>query len=264
MNEIVFAPLFLAIYGGIFSLFLAISYFLLRTKADPKVDVVEKILPGLNCGACGYASCHAYAKALVYEDAPLGRCAPGGAAAAELIGKLLSKSGKVDKVVAVVKCAGGSKKKFEYSGISSCSAARLVYSGPLVCEWGCLGFGDCVRVCPFNAIFIKDGVAVVDSSKCTGCGLCVEVCPQKIIELIPAKQRFFVACSNHGKTEVRQYCKNGCFACGICVSPRFNPDGIAEMKENLPVILRDKVADAAQLAKAGEKCPVNAWKEISG
>ncbi len=264
MNEILFAPLFLAIYGGVFSLFLAISDLLLRTKSDPKVEMIEKILPGQNCGACGYASCQAYAKALVYDNAPIGLCAPGGAEAAELIGKILSKRGEVYRKVAVVKCSGGSKKKFAYSGPQTCAAAKLVYSGPLVCEWGCLGLGDCVRACPFQAISIENGVAVVNAEKCTGCGLCVEACPQKIIELVPVEQRYFIACSNHGKTEVRQYCKNGCFACGICVSPKFNPDGVVEMRENLPVILRDKVANASQLSKAGEKCPVKLWREIPG
>ena len=120
-----------------------------------------------------------------------------------------------------------------------------------------------MEVCPAGAISISEsGSAFVDAGKCTGCGLCVSVCPRKIIELKPVTQPYYVACSSEDKREVRDYCKNGCFSCGICTGKKFNPDGVIEMKNNIPVVLWDKVTDAEQVRTAGGKCPVRVWKKI--
>jgi len=264
MKEVLEGPLYLGIFGGVFGVFLAIANYFLKVKEDPKVEIIAKILPGANCGACGFASCEAYAKALVQGDAEPGKCAPGGEAALEAINKILGLDVKLEKRVAFVRCQGGAVEKFRYRGIETCEASVIVGGGHIACPYGCLGFGDCVRACPFGAIFINEnGVAEVDASKCTGCGICVEACPRKVIELVPARIEYYVACSSKDKLEVKKYCKNGCFGCGICASKKFNPDGVVEIVENLPIVHFDKVSSPQQLELAGSKCPVKAWKKIS-
>ncbi|MCD6311504.1 MAG: 4Fe-4S binding protein [Elusimicrobia bacterium] len=263
-DGILTAPLLLGAAGGLFALFLAVSDILLSVKKDPKVGMVEKALPGLNCGACGFSSCAAYAKAVVDGSAEIGKCASADEESIKFLRTVFSSSAPAEKKVAVVRCSGGSALKFAYKGVSSCSAAALVSGGFLECAYGCLGMGDCEDVCPHGAIKVgAGGTASVDYSKCTGCGLCVKACPRGIIELIPVSQKYYVACGSRDKMEVRKYCKNGCFACGVCAGKKFNPDGVVEMVDNLPVVRGDKLKDSSQLLTAGSKCPVKVWKEIS-
>jgi len=262
MNEILIAPVFLAAFGGFFSLILAVADHFLSVAEDPKVEIVEKILPGLNCGACGFSSCNAYAKAIVSGKAEIGLCAAAGEPAVKMLNSIFSQEAVIEKKIAIVKCSGGSSQKFSYKGIPSCSAAVLVGGGNIECSYGCLGLGDCVDVCPFGAIGIGgNGAAVVSYDKCTGCGLCVSACPRNLIEVVPVTHPYFVACSSRDKADVRKYCKNGCFACGICTGKKFNPDEVLEMKDNLPVVIWEKVKNIAQIEKAVEKCPVKVWQK---
>ncbi|MBU3955967.1 4Fe-4S binding protein [bacterium] len=264
MDGILAAPVLLGAAGGLFALFLAVADIFLAVKEDPQEAMVASALPGLNCGACGFASCAAYAKAVVSGDAEIGKCSSADEESIKFLKTIFSSSGSSEKKTAVVRCAGGSVLKFAYKGVASCQAAELLGGGHLECFYGCLGLGDCETVCPFGAIKVgPEGTAKVDYAKCTGCGLCVKACPKGIIELLPVSRKYYVACSSPDKTEVRAYCKNGCFACGICAGKKFNPDGVLIMKDNLPVVLEDKLKDSSQLLTAGSKCPVKAWKEIS-
>ncbi len=257
------APVILGLGGCLFALFLAVSDMFLSVKEDPRVEMVEKALPGLNCGACGFSSCSAYAKAVVDGKSEIGKCAVADEKSIEFLRTVFDSSASAEKKIAVVRCSGGSVVKFAYTGVPSCSAAALVAGGPLECSFGCLGLGDCERVCPVGAIKVGgNGTALVDYSKCTGCGLCVKACPKGIIELIPVSREYYVSCSSRDKMEVRKYCKNGCFACGVCAAKKFNPDGVVEMRENLPVVLEDKLKDSSQLFTAGSKCPAKVWKKI--
>ncbi|MEA2082609.1 MAG: (Fe-S)-binding protein [Elusimicrobiota bacterium] len=258
------APVLLGAAGGLFALFLAVSDIFLEVKKDPKVELVEKALPGLNCGACGFSSCAAYARAVVAGKAEIGKCASADEESMKFLKTVFLSTSSSEKKVAVIRCSGGSAVKFAYEGVPSCEAAALVAGGHLECSYGCLGFGDCEAACPHGAIKVgADGIAEVNHLKCTGCGLCVKACPRGVIELIPVSQKYYVACSSKDKTEVRKYCKNGCFACGICAGKKFNPDGVVEIKDNLPVVIKDKLKDPSQLFTAGSKCPVKVWKKIS-
>jgi len=183
------------------------------------------MLPKANCGACGFAGCESYADWLVSDQkASVEKCTVGGPELAVGIGRLFGKEVTVTaKKKAVIVCSGGENctDRFSYQGVSTCKAVNLVFGGQKSCLYGCLGFGDCVKVCPFNAITL-DGpgkVPVINLAKCTGCGLCVASCPKKIIELVE-EEKFKVAVSCKSKDKgavVRKICKTGCIGCGICV-----------------------------------------------
>ena len=263
MNEFLIAPLFLAAFGGFFSLVLAVADHFLSVAEDPKVEIVERILPGLNCGGCGFSSCNAYAKAIIEGKAEAGLCAPGGESALRMLNSIFSQEVRIEKKVAVVKCSGGSSQKFSYKGPPSCSAAVLVGGGLTECSYGCLGLADCVNVCPFGAIGIgANGAAVVSYDKCTGCGLCVSACPRNLIEITPVAHPYFVACSSRDAAEVKKYCKNGCFTCGICTGKKFNPDEVLVMKDNLPVVVWEKARNISRIETAVAKCPAKVWKKM--
>ena len=233
-------------------------------KMDPRVEKITKILPGANCGACGYPGCSGYADAVAAGEAPVSNCAPGGDKVARLIADIMGiEGGDIEAKVAAVKCRGGDKeaaKKFTYNGIKDCNAAVLVSGGDKECSWGCLGLGSCVDVCPFDAIKINDnGVAEVDPKKCTGCGKCVSACPKNIISLIPASSKIFLACSNHDRgAKVKKYCTVGCTACTLCV--KSTPSGAIEMKNNLPVLDYSKEEN---FVTAAHKCPQKCFTDLA-
>lgn len=166
-----------------------------------------------------------------------------------------------EPVMAAVHCKGGDKeaaKKFHYEGIHDCRAAVLVADGNKECAWGCLGMGSCMEACPFEAIVIHNGVAVVNPKKCTGCGQCVEICPKNIIQLMPASAKIFLACSNHDLgAKIKRYCEVGCTACGLCV--KTTPSGAIEMKDFLPVLDYSKEEN---FVTAAYKCPQNCYMDI--
>lgn len=193
-----------------------------KIKSDPRKDEIALLLPGVNCGACGFVGCEQYAVALTTENVDTSLCKVGGQDVVSKIAKILGKeSSDVVRKIAVVMCVGGTKCKddFVYSGIKKCSYANNFVEGQKMCKYGCLGFGDCVSVCPFDAIHInKIGVAEVDILKCTGCGLCVKSCPKKIIKLVPCVYKVHIKCTSQDRGNfVRQVCSVGCIACGICI-----------------------------------------------
>lgn len=221
MNGILSAVVTVGATGLIFGLLLAVAAVIFKVNADERIGKIEEVLPGANCGGCGFAGCGAYAAAVVEKDAPINCCGVGGAVVTEKIGEIMGKTAeKSEPMTARVLC-GGTKEaaniKYDYDGVSDCNAVLRLANGPKECEFGCLGYGTCSKVCKFDAIHVIDGVARVDEEKCTACGMCVKACPKKVIELVPKRSTVSVLCKNRlmGK-ETMKMCSSGCIGCKIC------------------------------------------------
>lgn len=228
-----------------------------HVEVDPKVAAIQELLPGANCGACGYPGCNEYGVQLVEGGAKPGECPQCSADVLEKIAAILGVS--VTDVLpfkAVVHCAANDMHKLhrrEYTGEMSCTAANLV-SGIQGCTYGCIGLGDCSRACPHGAIRVQDGLATIAYDKCVGCKLCASACPRNIISIIPFKRSrmLVVKCSNHDAgVDVKAVCKVGCLGCGMCM----RQDGIFKILENLPIIDYDQFDEEARYAVAITKCP---------
>ncbi|ADO77377.1 RnfABCDGE type electron transport complex subunit B [Halanaerobium praevalens] len=228
-----------------------------KVEQDPRVGKVEDALPGVNCGACGYAGCSAFAEAVAAGEAPVNGCPVGGdkvaAEVAEIMGADSDDSG--DKLVAELLCAGGIKetaKSGKYQGIQTCKAANAVNGGEKSCQYSCLGFGDCESVCPFDAIYMSEnGLPQIDPEKCTACGKCITECPRNILLLAPMSAQNHIRCSSHNSGKiVRKSCEVGCIACSLCA--KVCPVDAIEIKDNLAVIDYEKCVNCG---KCAEKCP---------
>lgn len=209
--------------GAILGLGLAIASRALAIKKDEKLEQLENALPGLNCGACGYAGCSSYAEALLGDETDLTKCSPGGSETAKELARLLGQSVEVsaEKKVAQVHCRGGrtkAKQQYQYSGIQDCNAAYLLYKGDKECKFGCIGLGSCIEVCPVDAIDYDDeGLVWVSKEKCIACGKCIDVCPTGVMKWIPYDADYMVACSSTDKGgAVKKYCEVGCIGCKLC------------------------------------------------
>ena len=239
---------------------LAATFF--GVEEDAKATAIRDCLPGANCGACGYSGCDGYAKALANQETEATNlCVPGGDSVAREIAEILGVEAQdVVEKVAYVACNGNCNtvvKKFDYHGPKTCVANELLYHGDKACTYACHGYGDCVRVCPQNAISIKDGVAWVDPQKCIGCGICVRECPNHIIKLINDTTKVVVQCSNHDKGAVtRKNCTNGCIGCMKC--QKACPHGAITVEDNLAVI---DYSICTGCAKCVEVCPVHCLHE---
>lgn len=253
----------MAILGAVFGLGLAIAAVRFHVVVDPRVEKALNALPGINCGACGYAGCEAYAQAVV-NDEECNLCVPGGHATAAAVAHIMGKAlgDEVLPVRAVVHCQGGTDKcgnRFLYDGIEDCAAAQLLQAGPKACAYGCLGYGNCARACPFDAITMgEDLIPRVDWDKCTGCGACVKACPRSLVETLPISTSVIVACSSQdkGKT-VKQTCSVGCISCWICVKK--SPEGAVEKNGNLPKLTYPQDIDYAEAADA---CPMKCFVTV--
>lgn len=211
--------------GVVFGLTLAAVAKRFQVPVNPVVERVRAYLPSANCGACGFAGCQAYAEAVVERgDVSPNLCIPGRAAVAQAIAEATGKTmGTVADRVVVMRCHGTSafaREEARYIGVDTCAAASLVFGGPKACKNGCLGLGDCVRACPFDALFLSpDGIAAVDYDKCTGCGVCVPVCPKELFQLYPRDRRIELSCVAKDKQSVvRATCMVGCTLCRKCVT----------------------------------------------
>ncbi|MBQ7541148.1 MAG: RnfABCDGE type electron transport complex subunit B [Clostridia bacterium] len=224
MNPILFAVLLVSAIGLIAGLGLSVASVVMAVPVNEKTEKIRECLPGANCGACGFSGCDGYADALsTGKTTNTALCSPGGRDAAEAIAAItgLSVSESVP-MTAVVHCCGNhasAVNKLEYMGIESCRMAIQVFGGPKACAYGCLGFGDCRRECPFEAITICDGVAWIDPDKCHACKKCVAVCPKHLISVVPKNAGIpAVLCSNHDKgAATRKACSAGCIGCMKCV-----------------------------------------------
>lgn len=200
---------------------LALAAKKLAVRKDPVAERIEELLPGANCGGCGYPGCPAFAEAVAEGKAPPNGCVVVGPEVDERIAKAAGQEVEESvKRIAVVRCGGGhsATDAFEYHGPPECASAMLVMGGQKTCPYGCLGFGDCVEACPFDAIRMGDGgIPVVDEESCTACGKCVDACPKGIIDLWPAENDVMVACSSKDKGGVaRKACSVACIGCRKC------------------------------------------------
>ena len=244
----------------VFGLLLCIASVVMAVKVDKREELIVQILPGANCGGCGYAGCADYARCIVHDDVPLNKCSAGGQAVIDAIAAILGKeSVKSEPLFAVPMCLGSSdlaKNKFNYHGVNSCSAAVNFVSGQKACPSGCLGYGDCVEACQFDAIKIIDGVARVDKNLCVGCGACAIKCPKHIIQMVPKASTTYVMCSNTltGKA-VLSACKTGCIACKKCT--KVCPSSAITVENNLARIDYSKCTNCGECAAVcPQKCIV--------
>ncbi|MFO8059242.1 MAG: RnfABCDGE type electron transport complex subunit B [Bacillota bacterium] len=235
----------LMILGLLFGAGLAFASRVLAVKRDERIEAIEAMLPGVNCGGCGYAGCSAFSEAMVRGEASVMACSVCSnevlAKVAEILGEEIDTSAV--KTVALVCCWGtrdAAKARFSYSGIADCAAMEAIAGGHKLCEYGCLGGGSCVDACPFGAITMgKEGIPVVDVDRCTGCGKCVEACPRDIIDMVPVNQPVLLLCrAELGPRDARKVCSNACIGCGLCAK-RCPQDAIT-MKNHLPVVDFDK------------------------
>lgn len=259
---IIYSCLALGGLGILFGIFLGFAARRFAVKVDPRVEKIAGLLPGANCGACGQAGCHAFAELMSEGRISMNSCVSLKEKEAEEIAGLLGiTAAKNIKKVAAVHCRGGKKEakiKFDYNGPYDCRASLLVGNSPKACDYGCIGFGDCMRACPFNAIRINgDGLPVVDIAACTGCGKCVMACPRNIISLVPRQTRIYLGCRSQDRGKaVKEVCSVGCIGCTICARPDITPSGVIRMKGSLPEVDYDKAED---ISRAYEKCPTHSY-----
>jgi len=259
-DTVIMTLIVLAALGIVFGVALAIVAARFVVKADPKVEKVRDVLPGANCGACGFAGCMGYAEAVAGNpDVAVSLCAPGKAAVAEKIAEITGKKAeKMEPKIARVFCQGGtslSQRKFIYTGVQDCTAAVLAAGGGKSCEYGCLGYGTCMRACPFDAITMSaDDLPIINKEKCTACGKCVAACPKQVIELALMSKAVVISCHSRDKgLEVKKKCQVGCIACGICV--RTCPVEAIKVDNNLARIDHSKCIVCGLCVK---KCPTSA------
>lgn len=214
--SIVFPVLTIGGMGVLFGVGLGFAGVKFKVEQDPKIPEVREALPGANCGGCGYAGCDALAEAIVKGNAAVNACPVGGASVAEKVAAIMGvEAASGEKMAAFVKCSGDCEKagnKFKYEGIEDCKYESALNGGSKACSYGCLGDGNCVRVCQFGALSIVNGVAVVNEDKCTSCGQCVAACPKHLIEIVPVKNKVRVHCSSHDMPKaVKEKCTIGCW-----------------------------------------------------
>lgn len=249
--------------GLLFGILLALFIHLFGIEEDEKSKAVRAALPGINCGACGYKGCNDYAEALSKGLAKPNLCIPGAEAVAKELGAILGVEVEEPKdVVAFVHCNGtcdATSEKVVYEGIASCKARAMIYGGPKACSYGCLGCGDCAKVCISQAICIANGIARVDTSRCVGCGLCAKECPKKIISMIPQEAATVVYCSSRDKgADARKACKNACIGCKKC--EKICPDQAITVTNHCAVIDYTKCTGCGLCV---ENCPTGCLQKAS-
>lgn len=253
--EILTPILIVGLIGLLAGVILAVASLVMAVPKDEKAEALEEVLPGANCGACGFSGCPGYAAAMAKGEAKPGLCSPGGAEVAQKCGEILGAGQvEVEYKSALVRCMGSydnTTDKMVYDGIPSCSAAAFLMGGVTSCRYGCMGLGDCVRACEYGAVTVCNGVARIDPHKCRGCSKCVEACPKGMIKFVPLKRQAVVRCSNCDKAkETMQVCKVGCIGCGKC--QRTCEFGAVSVKDGLAAV------DAGKCMGCGacvEACP---------
>lgn len=242
--------------GAALALFLAYADKKFQVEEDPALEAIAGILPNTNCGGCGYPGCRMLAEKLLAGEAPPNACIAGGNDTAKKLAEVLGvAAGDVKRIIAVVLCKGGHKeaeKRATYKGDMTCTAANLT-GGDKSCSYGCLGYGECVEACKYDAMAMDDnGLPVVFHDKCVGCGACARACPRNIIEMHPEDHKLFVYCRSKDKgAYAKKVCSVACIACGLCVKDCTVAGGIV-LKDNLAVINHDL---APQNDESTKRCP---------
>lgn len=258
ITTVLLAAVVVGVIGLLIGLLLGYAGKKFAVEIDAREERVRAALPGNNCGGCGYAGCDGLAKAIVAGEASVDACPVGGASVAAEVGAIMGveAAGGIRKV-AFVACGGTcdvTRTKYTYSGVEDCAAAMVVPgAGDKLCSYGCLGFGSCVRACPFEAIHIVGGIAKVDEDKCKACSKCVAACPKHLISLIPESQPVRVKCSSPERAkQVMQACDVGCRGCTLCA--KVCPQKAITMENNLPVVNPELCEGCFVCA---EKCPAH-------
>ena len=263
IKGIIIAALIVGVIGILIGLFLGIAGLKFKVEVDPKEEAVLGVLPGNNCGGCGFPGCAGLAAAIAKGEAPVNGCPVGGNEVAAKVAEIMGvEAQNTAPVVAYVHCQGDcekAKSDYAYTGVEDCRMAAFVPNGgPKACNSGCLGYGTCVKECPFDAIHIVNGIAVVDDEKCKACGKCVAVCPKHLISLVPKNAKIRGACSSTDKGPVAmKLCDVACIGCGICVK---NCPNEAIRVENFRAIIDYEKCTGCGICK--EKCPKKAIVEV--
>ncbi|MDR1979423.1 MAG: RnfABCDGE type electron transport complex subunit B [Synergistaceae bacterium] len=249
--------------GLTFGALLAFASIKFFVKTDERISLIRDILPGANCGGCGYPGCDGYADGIVNGGAKTSLCAAGGPTLAQRVAEIMGVASDVSVPMrAVLKCKGSpsfSARNAVYEGIKDCRSAAVLPGGtPNACPYGCMGFGTCVEVCLFGALSIVDGLASIDPEKCVGCGACVAVCPKSALSLTPQGSRIQVVCNSNWKgPDVKKVCSVGCIGCSLCA--RVCPEKAITVENNLAAI------DATKCTNCGTcmtKCPAKSINAI--
>lgn len=264
MFETYFLPVIIfVVLGCLAGLLLSVAQKIFAVKTDERVERVREALPGANCGACGFAGCDEYAAAVVADDVPLNKCIPGGEKTVADISAVMGKEAQAaEKTVAFVACGGcpeATGEKYEYHGTKSCAACNALFSGKGQCQFSCIGFGDCVSACKFDAIAVHNSLAVVDNEKCVGCMMCAAACPKGLIQEKRQSRPVAVQCSSHANGKItRAVCSNGCIGCKKC--ERDCPSEAIRVENHLA-----KIDDAkcTGCGKCADSCPVGAIQLVS-
>ena len=264
MNELLLTVLTLSVLGAVLAVVLYFVAQKFKVYEDPRIDDVEKMLPGANCGGCGFAGCRAMSEALVKRDniASL-YCPVAGGDAMKSIADFLGKTApEKAPQVATMRCGGTCQKRPKvnhYDGALSCAVVNTFYVGESGCAFGCIGYGDCVAACKFDALKLnpETGLVEVDADKCTACGACVKACPKGLFELRkkwPKNRAIYVACRSKNKgAVVSKVCKAGCIGCGKCA--KVCPFGAITVENFLAYIDPEK---CKLCRKCVNECPTGA------
>lgn len=255
------AALIVGVVGLLIGVLLGVAGKFLAVPVDEKEVAVRELLPGNNCGGCGFPGCDGLAKAIANGEAPVSQCPVASADAKAQMAKLMGQSLEdAVKQVAFVHCAGTCEKseyKYNYYGIHDCRKLALIPGhGDKACEFGCMGYGSCVKECQFDAIHIVNGVAIVDKDACVACGKCIKVCPNGLISLIPYEAKTAIGCASKEKGKaVKDACAAGCAGCSLCV--KVCEAGAITMENNLPQFDYEKCNGCGKCAeKCVQKCIV--------
>lgn len=258
VQSILYPVLSIGGMGVLFGLGLGVAAIKFKVEQDPKVPLIRECLPGANCGGCGFAGCDALAEAIAKGEAKVNGCPVGGSAVAEKVAAIMGvEAGSSEKVTAFVKCAGtceAAKNKFEYYGLEDCAIEAALSGGKKACAYGCLGDGNCVKACAFDAISVVNGVAVVNKDKCVACGACISACPKHLIELVPYDSKVRVACSSKDMPKpTKENCTSGCMGCKLC--EKNCPNDAVKVTDFLAKVDYEK---CTQCGACMEKCPTKA------